>query len=742
MAKIYRFDDVQVDLRNFRVLKAGKALPLEPKALNVLVFLIEQRGRLVEKRELMDAVWGDTAVTENVLSRAIAQLRKVLADDAKDARYIETVPTRGYRFIADLVVAENGDAQPVVSSRVEPVVLPPKASASSSPAVSAAQQPERSRANLRRYAMGTATAVVLVCLVIAVVLLVRRPSSRLLQGDGSEYLQIASNTQITTAQGLSFYPTFSPDGTSMAYSAERGKGFEIFVRQLQPGGQEVEITSDGGQNMQPAWSPDGKLIAFHSRQRGGIWLVPALGGTTRQVTEFGSHPAWSHDGQSLAFQAGALDDFSADSTGANPPSTLWVIRLDGGSPHPLTKQGYPEGGHGSPSWSPDGKHIVFVVSLYGGSWLWAVGSDGSGEVRLADRSSGYFDPVYSPDGKSVLYGAIAPGVNYGLWQVRVSPYTSAPLGESVEINNSGGTRIKNLAFSADGKRLLYAAIGLTGSLASLPIGKSGEPAGEPVALTTDVGCRSILPAFSPDGSRIAFDSCRGRPGLPQQVWLMNADGSHNQQLTPGPTSSSYPAWYPDGRRIFFKLGNNLFSIDPETRQQKLVMELDRNFGSLRPSPDGRQFVTDLSMGGVFNLWLVDAVTSRAKQLTSGKELCSYPVWSPDGKYIAAEVQQGEDIGIAILPSTGGPLTELTPYHSQQWIYSWSPDSDKIIYAKREDDSIWNIWSVSRSTKAEKRLTHYTRINAYVRYPAMSPRGNQIVYEYTETTGNIWMFEFK
>jgi Tol biopolymer transport system component len=590
--------------------------------------------------------------------------------------------------------------------------------------------------------MGSAAAVVLVCLVTAVVLLVRRPSSRFIPGDGSQHFQIASNTQITTAQGLSFYPTFSPDGTSMAYSAERGKGFEIFVRQLQPGGQEVQITSDGGQNKQPAWSPDGKLIAFHSRQRGGIWLVPALGGTTRQVTEFGSHPAWSHDGQSLAFQGGALDDFSADSTGANPPSTLWVIRLDGSSPRPLTKREYPDGGHGSPSWSPDGKHIVFVASVYGGSWLWAVGSDGSGAVRLAERSSGYYDPVYSPDGKSVLYGAVAPGINYGLWQIRVSQDTSAPIGEPVEINNSGGTRIKNLAFSPDGKRLLYAAIGLTGSLASLPIGKSGEPSGEPVALTTDVGCRSILPAFSPDGSRIAFNSCRGRPGLPQQVWLMNADGSHNQQLTPGPRASSFPIWYPDGRRIFFRSDNKLFSIDPETRQQKLVMKLDRNFGSLRLSPDGTQFVTDLSTGGIFNLWLVDAVTGKAKQLTFDKDLCSYPVWSPDGKYIAAEVQHGEDIGIGIVPSTGGPLTQLTPYHGQQWNYSWSPDSDKIIYAKREDDSIWNVWSVSRSTKAEKRLTHYTKINAYVRYPAMSPRGNQIVYEYTETTGNIWMFEFK
>lgn len=99
---------------------------------------------------------------------------------------------------------------------------------------------------------------------------------------GPDYWPSARRTQVTAGDGLALYPTFFPDGNSMAYSTDRGKGFEVFVRQIQPGGQEVQITSDGGQNMQPAWSPDGKLIAFHSNQRGGIWLIPALGGTTRQ----------------------------------------------------------------------------------------------------------------------------------------------------------------------------------------------------------------------------------------------------------------------------------------------------------------------------------------------------------------------------------------------------------------------------------------------------------------------------
>src|ERR1044071_2703852 len=104
-APVFLFDDVRVEPAAFRVWKAGAAVPVEPKALEVLLFLIQHRGRVVQKRELLDTLWPDTFVGENALTREIAQLRKALGEDARRARYIETVPTRGYRFIAE--VSEN-----------------------------------------------------------------------------------------------------------------------------------------------------------------------------------------------------------------------------------------------------------------------------------------------------------------------------------------------------------------------------------------------------------------------------------------------------------------------------------------------------------------------------------------------------------------------------------------------------------------------------------------------------------
>ena len=133
---------------------------------------------------------------------------------------------------------------------------------------------------------------------------------------------------------------------------------------------------------------------------------------------------------------------------------------------------------------------------------------------------------------------------------------------------------------------------------------------------------------------------------------------------------------------------------------------------------------------------------KATQLTFDKEMVGFPVLSPDGKLIAAEMQRGRDTNIVILPRSGGPVTQLTFNPAQSWPHSWSADGDKIIFARRDPAGPWNLWSVSLSTLRQKQLTHYNSINAYVRYPAFSPRGNQIGYELTESTGNIWMMEFQ
>jgi DNA-binding winged helix-turn-helix (wHTH) protein/cephalosporin-C deacetylase-like acetyl esterase len=118
---IFRFSDVEVHERELQLRRAGEAVPVEPKAFRVLLYLLRNPGRLIPKDELLTAGWGDTAVTENSLTRNIALLRRLLGDDPRDPRYIETVTTVGYRFICPVELSED-----ILGSEEEPVPLRPK----------------------------------------------------------------------------------------------------------------------------------------------------------------------------------------------------------------------------------------------------------------------------------------------------------------------------------------------------------------------------------------------------------------------------------------------------------------------------------------------------------------------------------------------------------------------------------------------------------------------------------------
>jgi TolB-like protein/Tfp pilus assembly protein PilF len=119
----WRFGDVVVDTALRRVLVAGVPRDLEPKCFRLLQLLIERRDRVVGKEEILAAVWNGTAVSDNALSRAIARIRKIIGDDAKQPDYLQTVPKFGYRLIADVEAVAPATA-PGQGEHATPVVAP------------------------------------------------------------------------------------------------------------------------------------------------------------------------------------------------------------------------------------------------------------------------------------------------------------------------------------------------------------------------------------------------------------------------------------------------------------------------------------------------------------------------------------------------------------------------------------------------------------------------------------------
>ncbi|PYS88624.1 MAG: hypothetical protein DMF64_20010 [Acidobacteria bacterium] len=544
-------------------------------------------------------------------------------------------------------------------------------------------------------------------------------------------------SRLTVWSGLDTQPTLAPDGNSVAYSSNHNGSFEIYVKQLTPGGREIQLTSDGQENFQPAWSPDGQRIAYYSKRRGGIWVVPTSGGPPRQLTEFGAGPAWSHDGTMIAFHSDSNPDLGASSIGS---STIWIVAAANGAPKQITRVGRPVGGHVGPTWSPDNQRLAFVALNFAGQEVWSVSLAGDELRRLTTvdtvGKAGY--PLYAPNGRS-LYFVTGPTI----WRMPISVENGEPTGAPVKITDAGASVINNLTVSAAGKRLAYSVQTLTSNIWSVPVSpKTNEATGPPQPLTNQTGTRNNQPAFSPDGRKLAFMEYLRGSGA--DIWVADADGKNPVQVTTN-TRDLTPNWFPDGDQIAFTSyrdnHRSVWATSLASRRDRLLFDIGRDIQYARLSPDGRQLAFNLTDNGIINIWTVPVAGGQPKQLTFDQELAGFPCWSPDGKFIAYQMKRGDDAYVMLMPSDGGEAIQLTLEHGRSWPFSFSPAGDKVVFAG-ERNGAWNVWWVSRTTRQEKQLTNYTKLNSFVRYPAWSPLGNQIAYEYAETNGNIWMLDLK
>ncbi|MGE3957671.1 MAG: winged helix-turn-helix domain-containing protein [Vicinamibacterales bacterium] len=389
----------------FRVERDGEVIALEPKALDVLLLLIERAPVVVEKGEIFGVVWKDVAVTDNALTRVIAQLRRALDDDARSPRYIETVATRGYRLIAPV-----GEW------------TPPMDRSSSSPAP--APDDSTLRAVWRRPWPRVAAAGL--GFIAALVLLrpAAWPGTAGLLGAtdgavrGADLARHATlrPAQFTTGTGLDAGLAFARDASAVAFASDRTGVFEVYVQNLAPGAAPTRLTTSGRQNVQPAWSPDGQFVAYHEGAGGGIWVVPSRGGTARRVVPAGSRPAWSPDGRWIAFQTRDGLDLSLITT-PNQRSFIGLLEVRTGNVRILTSPGAPPGSHVAPSWSPDGRSLLFVqtplpLARSATPWtttLWRMAADGTGLQRVALGEQFTTDYAATPDGRGAWVRARARG---------------------------------------------------------------------------------------------------------------------------------------------------------------------------------------------------------------------------------------------------------------------------------------------------------------------------------------------
>jgi len=542
-------------------------------------------------------------------------------------------------------------------------------------------------------------------------------------------------TQLTISPGLSTGASLSPDGASMAFSSNRSGRFEVYVRSSGPRGSERQITSDGQQNIEPSWSPDGQTIAYHSVAGHGIWTVPASGSDSpHQLAPFGSSPLWSPDGRQVAFRSSSPNDLAWFDWGSGGESTIFTVDADGSHLHQVTVARNPAGQHADPSWSPDGKHLIFASlgpmgARFSINTLWMV-DPASGESRQIATGNlvNQVSPVMTPDGRTVYFGAAAKD-GFGIYSVPLSGNTPA-----AAIYKTGKDVPGGIAISRDGKRLFF-----TGMRTVSQIWQTATDANPAKALYQDEVVRAKLPVYSPDGQHIAY-LVQTQNSI-QDLWMMNADGSNATPIVSDQGMANGPGWTTDSKAIWYTFattgGFQIRKFQPADGSQQVLLDSKEFHTRAHLTPDLREMVYD--GGRPLNIWVLPLQGGPPRQLTFDREGAGFPFLSPDGQWIAYQLYRGEGTTISIMDRNGEHQQTILASPGVHFPYSFASDNRRIAYTACPD-GVWNVYWIDRISGETKQVTNYTAFGSVVRSPAWRPATEQMAFEYTEVKGNVYAID--
>jgi Tol biopolymer transport system component/DNA-binding winged helix-turn-helix (wHTH) protein len=646
--RVLRFGMFEVDLATGELRKAGMRQKLAGQPFQVLRILLERPQEVVTREELRERLWPDNTFVDHelALKKAINRVREVLGDSAESPRFVETLPRRGYRFIAPvdvgagLVPAQQGGSQ-----RLH---LPPRFDGKKT----GSGQPVQ-----RHWVFGLVGAAIILITVLSY--WQTRP---LKPPKVSGFTRITKDGRAKRFR-IDAFPVIVTDGSRLYFAETANGGMRSVLNQASASGGEISpVPTPLEQNVELADIASNRsdllvqsFVAGESEMP--FWILPTLGGAPRRLGEvLGRDAAWSPNGQVIAYGRGhELYVCKADGTEVRKLAAVtsqvqarwprwspngsvlrftvstpggWTsieeVSVAGGSSHPLLP-GW-KGIYCCGNWTPDGKYYVFQATTSSRAEIWALREgtgpfrQGSGEpVQLTAGPIDFRSPVSSVDGKRLfVIGEQRRGelVRFESKSGQFVPYL-------------GGISAQDVDVSKDGQWVTYV---------SYPEGmlwRSRVDGSQRLQLSW-LPMEASLPRWSPDGKQIAFSG--GVPGEPFKIHVVAADGSGLTQLTTGDHYETDPNWSPDQNSLVFggapwlegdAPGSAAIHIlDLKTRQ---VSTLPGSEGLISPhwSPDGR-FVLAMSRDSQ-KLMLFDFSTQKWAELLSSP--AAYPNWSRDGRYI-------------------------------------------------------------------------------------------------------------
>lgn len=658
MANRIRFGVFEMDLRLQELYKSGRPVRLQEQPYRILEVLLRRPGETVTREEFRREIWDEDVYVDfdRSLNTGIARLREALGDSPTRPIYIETVPRKGYRFIAPIQPSEG---------------TPPDGKHARGDAAHRSQQ------------LGRRGSLLITALLLAA-------------GFAWLYWRVSvpvdSQTppgpqRLTSYLGAEDEPTFSPDGSQFAFTwnGEARDNFDIYVRTVGPG-QERRLTRHRNRDSSPAWSPDGQWIAFERPRDDGrisILRISPFGGREEELLVLPGrrgYPGlrrltWSPDSQHLVIgtrREGEVMDWSL---------VLYGVRER--SQRDLVGRGL------HPSFSPTGRFLAFE-RFAKGCYVLALSDSlqplAETKVNLGDSCG---SPVWTSDGRRLVVEARFRGSPSGLWSARPDGSDAKPLYVTGSDLRPAIGPAGRLAFRQEMTRIAIRRLDLESGHVVTLIASSGRnldpvysPDGEKILFRSDRGPMGLWIAsadgsnpallveggadgrWSPDGSKIAFRALEpGDPSNsgPHDIWVIGAEGGPATNLTNSPSRDVAPSWSRDGAWIYFTSDRDgaqrLWKIQPTGGEAHLV--LDGPFAGAREAPGGRR------------LYVTSGRTLFRTSLNETPELLIPELggWSafaigPDGLYYAT-VDHGDGSEIRFLSTIG---------HSDSLIYKMTDRS--------------------------------------------------------------------
>jgi DNA-binding winged helix-turn-helix (wHTH) protein/dipeptidyl aminopeptidase/acylaminoacyl peptidase len=746
--RLVQFATFEVDLQTGELRKAGQKLKLTGQPFQVLAILLARPGEVVTREELQKRLWPDTFVdVDHNLNTAINKIREVLGDAAENPRFVETLPRKGYRFIAPLDGADNGAKTSEITS-------------------ADTAEPRRWRILGASFLLGALT------LLASTGFLVYKgrhapasPRQRTL-------------TRVTFGNGLQIGATWSPDGHYIAYSSDRGGKFDIWLQQVS-GGEPVQVTKGAGHHWQPDWSPDGKYIAYRSEEGdGGLYIIPALGGAglQRRISSFGYFPRWSPDSSQILFEThfaplGIVNKF-------------YLAHLDGGVPNQVLAEflAHHKLRPAAAVWHPDGKRVSVWAedeaqspSFRTVASVWTVPISGQPAIEMeiapaiknelaevangnvAGAHLGDFSFAWSSSGKA-LYFECGYREAVNIWRLTIEPETLRAT--AIERLTTGPGPDVGLAVSRDGRRLAFTAKSQQIRNWLFPFDATNGRITDKGRAITAAGRTAVGPNLSRDGKHVAFTVSRAGPW---DLWEKSLADGREVPIIADEHGRVGAQWSPDGMQLAYTRQKSseatpyqmmIWSSQTHSEEPLTTLSEIQRFPS-DWSPDGASL---LMLQGT-EVWLVPvaaaphAETAARKIISDPKYNLCQPHFSPNARWIVFEAVANSptiaESALYVVPAAGGAWTRITDGKHWDDKPRWSPDG-KTIYFVSGRDGFFNVWGIHFNPAEGKPVGEPFRVSAFEGPGLMIPKWippvelsineDKLVLNMAEVSGGIWVLD--